>query len=50
MSEKKEVKKERCKEQIVSAYSDKITYSVSETETVDLLDIVEMYLCKSIKL
>ena len=47
ISEKKEVKKDKDKKQIADDYSKKITYSTSESEKLDLLDIVEMYLCKS---
>ena len=35
------------KKQIADDCSKKITYSTSESEKLDLLDIVEMYLCKS---
>lgn len=45
MNKKKEVK--NGKKQIADDYSKKITYSMSESEKLDLLDIVEMYLCKS---
>ena len=44
MNKKKEVKKDKDKKQIADDYSKKITYSTSESEK---LDIVEMYLCKS---
>ena len=47
MNKKKEVKKDKDKKQIADDYSKKITYSTSESEKLDLLDIVEMYLCKS---
>ncbi len=47
MNKKKEVKKDKDKKQIADKYSKKITYSTSENEKLDLLDIVEMYLCKS---
>lgn len=47
MNKKKEVKKDMDKKQIADDYSKKITYSTSESEKLDLLDIVEMYLCKS---
>ena len=47
MNKKKEVKKDKDKKQIADNYSKKITYSTSESEKLDLLDIVEMYLCKS---
>ena len=47
MNKKKEVKKDKNKKQIADDYSEKITYSTSESEKLDLLDIVEMYLCKS---
>ena len=47
MNKKKEVKKGKDKKQIADDYSKKITYSTSESEKLDLLDIVEMYLCKS---
>ncbi|HGD6933987.1 TPA: hypothetical protein ACI0DG_000914 [Streptococcus agalactiae] len=47
MNKKKEVKKDKDKKQIDDNYSKKITYSTSESEKLDLLDIVEMYLCKS---
>ncbi|EGG90598.1 hypothetical protein HMPREF0491_00469 [Lachnospiraceae oral taxon 107 str. F0167] len=35
------------KQAIKKDYSKNITYSTSKNERVDLLDIVEMYLCKS---
>lgn len=47
MNKKKEVEKDNDKKQIADDYSKKITYSTSESEKLDLLDIVEMYLCKS---
>ena len=47
MNKKKEVKKDKDKKQIADDYAKKITYSTSESEKLDLLDIVEMYLCKS---
>jgi hypothetical protein fgonA2_07221 len=47
MNKKKEVKKDKDKKQIADDCSKKITYSTSESEKLDLLDIVEMYLCKS---
>lgn len=47
MNKKKEVKKDKDKKQIADDYSKKITYSTSESEKLNLLDIVEMYLCKS---
>ena len=47
MNKKKEVKKDKDKKQIADDYSKKITYSTRESEKLDLLDIVEMYLCKS---
>lgn len=47
MNKKKEVKKDKDKKQIADDYYKKITYSTSESEKLDLLDIVEMYLCKS---
>lgn len=47
MNKKKEVKKDKDKKQISDDYSKKITYSTSESEKLDLLDIVEIYLCKS---
>ncbi len=43
-------KDKKCKEkkQIVKEeYSKKITYSTSKNEKLDLLEIIEMYLCKS---
>ena len=46
MNKKKEVKKDKDRKQIADD-SKKITYSTSESEKLDLLDIVEMYLCKS---
>ena len=45
MNKKKEIKKD--KKQIADDYSKQITYSTSESKMLDLLDIVEMYLCKS---
>lgn len=47
MNRKKEVKKGKDKKQIADKYSKKTTYSTSENEKLDLLDIVEMFLCKS---
>ena len=47
MNKKKEVKKDKDKKQIADDCSKKITYSTSKSEKLDLLDIVEMYLCKS---
>ena len=48
MNKIKEGKKCKEKKQIVKEdYSKKITYSTSESEKLNLLDIVEMYLCKS---
>lgn len=47
MNKKKEVEKDNDKKQIADDYSKKITYSTSESEKLDLLDIVEMYLYKS---
>lgn len=47
MNKKKEVKKDKDKKQIADNYSKKITYSTSESEKHDLLDTVEIYLCKS---
>ena len=35
------------KQAIKKGYSKNITYSTSKNERVDLLDIVEMYLCKT---
>ena len=47
MKKKKEDEKNKDKKQIADDYTKKITYSTSKNETVDLLEIVEMYLCKS---
>ena len=47
MNKTKEVKQDKDKKQIADDYSKKTTYSTSESEKLDLLDIVEMYLCKS---
>ena len=47
MNKTKEVKQDKDKKQIADDYSKKITYSTSESEKLDLLDIVEMYLCKA---
>lgn len=47
MKKEKEAEKNKDKKQIADDYSKKITYSTSKNETVDLLEIVEMYLCKA---
>ena len=47
MNKKKQDNKDKHNKQIADDYSNKITYSTSESEKLDLLDIVEMYLCKS---
>lgn len=48
MNKIKEVKKDKGTKHIYKKdYSKKITYSTSKNEKIDLLDIVEMYLCKS---
>lgn len=47
MKKDKEANKNKDKKQIVDDYTKKITYSTSKKETIDLLDIVEMYLCKA---
>ena len=47
MNKTKEVKQDKDKKQIADDYSKKITYSTSENEKLDLLDIVEIYLCKA---
>lgn len=44
----KEKKKCKPKEQIsIEDYSKKITYTQSDKESLDLLDIVELYLCRA---
>ena len=48
MNKKKEVKKDKDKKQIADDYSKKITYSTSESEKLDLLDIIEMHLLRSV--
>lgn len=47
MKKEKEVNKNKDKKQIADDYSKKITYSTSKNEQIDLLDIIEMYLCKA---
>ena len=47
MKKEKEANKNKDKKQIADDYSKKITYSTSKNGTNDLLDIVEMYLCKA---
>lgn len=47
MKKEKEVNKNKDKKQIADDYSKKITYSTSKNEKIDLLDIIEMYLCKA---
>ncbi|MGG7163413.1 hypothetical protein [Clostridium ihumii] len=42
----KENKKNDNKQIAKKEYSNKTTYSISEKETLDLLDIIELYLCK----
>lgn len=46
MKKEKEANKNKDKKQIADDYTKKITYSTSKNGTIDLLDIVEMYLCK----
>lgn len=41
-------KKNEDKKQIENNYEKKITYSSSKSEKLDLLDIVEMYLLRSV--
>ncbi len=47
MKKEKEANKNKDKKQIADEYTKKITYSTSKNGTIDLLDIVEMYLCKA---
>ena len=47
MKKEKEVNENKDKKQIADDYSKKITYSTSKNEQIDLLDIIEMYLCKA---
>ena len=47
MKKEKEVNKNKDKKQIADDYSKKIPYSTSKNEQIDLLDIIEMYLCKA---
>lgn len=48
MEQNKKVITKKDKKQVIKKdYSKNITYSTSKNERVDLLDIVEMYLCKS---
>lgn len=47
MDKTKEEKKKKDKKQIDEDYSKNITYSTSKSESLDLLDIVEMYLCRN---
>ena len=48
MEKDKKVRMTKDKKQAIKKeYSKNITYSTSKNERVDLLDIVEMYLCKS---
>ena len=47
MKKDKEANKNKDKKQIADDYSKKITYSTSKNGTIDLLDIIEMYLCKA---
>lgn len=47
MKKEKKVNKNKDKKQIANNHSKKITYSTSKNEQIDLLDIFEMYLCKT---
>ena len=47
MKKEKEANKNKDKKQIADDYSKKIPSSTSKNGTNDLLEIVEMYLCKS---
>jgi hypothetical protein len=45
---KNENKKHEDKKQIDKKYEKKITYSSSKNEKLDLLEIIEMHLCRSV--